>query len=299
MTETLTAEAATFPRICVRKPYYALRDLRIDEPGTATCELPVEQPVTGVVSPIGLGEAGRHMAILGLCAAASLAPDDARRYYLARRAEITWLHPKPAAAGGALTGRLTAALPTSRKATAAGLLRAGSVALAAFSLSYDVLKAPVFERMFSHMHHPDTGTETGTETGSSPYARGLELTSVNIGAQSITATVTASPADCAGHFPGYPALPVAVLGTAMVDATSRLIEATTHRPMMRWVPKGRLVFEAHRLIQAGTPVEIDARIVSSNGPRRTILVTASTGEETAASLSVNVVTVHPEMLRTP
>ncbi|WIX76003.1 hypothetical protein QRX50_31585 [Amycolatopsis carbonis] len=144
MTETLTAEAATFPRICVRKPYYALRGLRIDEPGTATCELPVEQLVTGVVSPIALGEAGRHMAILGLCAAASLAPDDARRE-------------------GALTGRVTAALPTSRKATAAGLLRAGGVALAAFSLSNDVLKAPVSERMFAHAQ-PDTGTETGSST---------------------------------------------------------------------------------------------------------------------------------------
>ncbi|WIX76006.1 hypothetical protein QRX50_31605 [Amycolatopsis carbonis] len=137
---------------------------------------------------------------------------------------------------------------------------------------------------------------TNCRCSTSPYAQGLELTSVNVGAQSLTATVTATPADCAGHFPGYPALPVAVLGTAMADATSRLIEATTHRPMMRWVPKGRLVFEAHRFVQAGTPVDIDARIVSSAGPRRTILVNASAGEQVAASLSINVVTVHPEML---
>src|SRR5690606_19506558 len=57
------------PRICVRPPYFALKDLQIeglDLHATATAE----SPAFGEVGPMPAAELGRHAAILGLSAAA-------------------------------------------------------------------------------------------------------------------------------------------------------------------------------------------------------------------------------------
>src|SRR5690606_13790459 len=73
-------------RICVRPPYFALTDLALaglDLHATALAESPAGLEV----GPMPAAELGRHAAIVGLSLAACSQADDARRYYLARRAE--------------------------------------------------------------------------------------------------------------------------------------------------------------------------------------------------------------------
>ena len=271
------------PRICVRKPYFALRNLRLNSSGSASCDIPVEQPVGSEVSPISLSESGRHMAILGLCAAASSAPDDERRYYLARRAKITWLHPTPSEAGGRLTGSVLSEFTSKRKAAAEGTLFADGVPLAGFELGYDVLTVPAFERMFSHAHRPDALTTTARN----PYRRPLEMTDVSTSTTSVTTLVKPTVPDCVGHFPGYPTLPVAVLGGVMTETASRLIEIVTDSPGVRWIPM-KTDLQAHKLVKAGIPVTAEARLIRLNQADLRIAVVAATEDGEIATVSLDI-----------
>src|SRR5260370_12037832 len=79
--------------ICVPRPYFALSDLRQITPGEVSADISAETDPMGQAVSIGIGEVGRHLAILGLCGAATVNPRSGRHFYLARTAHLQWLAP--------------------------------------------------------------------------------------------------------------------------------------------------------------------------------------------------------------
>jgi hypothetical protein len=189
-------------RVCVRPPYFALQDLSLTGRSLeATAR--AEAPSFGEIGPITAADLGRHAAILGLTHVAASQRDDARRYYLAQRAECAYL------AGGQTRGtpvRLASEVIEHTKracrvhveATAAGL------PLASFDLWYAILPESAFCRLFRSRARE-------TPSAPSPYGRLLQ-TEFDRGrdwAEQVVDPLSVSA--CVGHFDGYPALPVAVL----------------------------------------------------------------------------------------
>ena len=282
--------AEIYSRIGVRTPYYALRNLTIPSRGSATALLPPELPPARELTPLSLTDMSRHLSILGLCAVASTASSPQRRFYLARSATLTWhtthvLPPTTTPLPGRAVGRFTGA----RRATAQALLSTDSgIVLGHIGLTYQVLSEPVFARVFSHAHRPGLSHDDGRN----PFTQPLPLDNVTANGHTITATVTSHPQQTAGHFYDYPTLPAAVLGGAMCEAASLVLDSLTGSRVC-WTPITAR-FAAHVLPTANQTVTVTACPSDSPAPddAYAIDVTAAIGKTTVATLTL-VVRIHP------
>ncbi|MEU6643474.1 hypothetical protein ABZ863_13090 [Saccharomonospora sp. NPDC046836] len=283
MTNSQTRQINLYERICVRAPYFALQNLQHTAPGEATAAVPIELPPTRETSPISLAEKGRHLAILGLCAAASVAPNDQRRYYLARTASIRCTYPRTVLPSERLTAHAKGAFVSPREAAATTTLAAEDGAqIAKADFTYTVVGEPVFARAFAYAHRLDV---VPTSRGFNPYSRELPLTDIGGTAQDIRASLTPTVADCAGHFEAYPTLPVAVLGGCMVNLASHVVDTMTGEPNTRWVPH-RVDVDAQRLVAAGKTVYLSGRSVAVRDGVHEVEVQASSDGAQVAHLTV-------------
>lgn len=237
-------------RICVTPPYFALTDLRQTAPGTATATIPVETGTGRQATPIGLFEAARHLAVLGLSAASTVNPSPDRHYYLARSGVCRWLAPAtppgtpPATA---LRGHAEAVFSDPRHVTAhTRLTDLDGTDLATLTVAYDVLS----EKLFAHFFGPPG--HTGRQPGN-PYGRPLPLKNLSIGENTVSADIDTTPDLCAGHFDGYPGLPVAITATAMTTLIDHWVAHTD--PAARWRPRS-FDLKATELPWAGKTVTV-------------------------------------------
>lgn len=191
-------------RICVRPPYFALDQLGYrNQVFTATAtghsgHYPEYGPMQGA-------EISRHAAIAGLCAAALTQPDDQRRYYLAQEARYTGtLNRAPAGAPVRLTAELLSL--DKRQARAAITAESEGEPLAQVEVLYTVLTDSAFSRLFRSRHQPQFLSADIDVLASLP--RGIIQREGN----RLIRDIEQIPAEaCAGHFEGYPAMPVAIL----------------------------------------------------------------------------------------
>lgn len=248
------------PRICVSPPYYALGDLTVPVPGRATAAVPVRTPTGRQVPVINIAEAGRHLAILGLCAAATTNPAPGKHYYLAHRG-VGRMYPPAGARGGPpggqggellLQGSATARMSGRNRAVAeTELYDVDGGVVARLDMEYLVLSEPVFRRLMGLPTAPDA---TGP---GNPYAAPAPLTDVRVGRGTLTGTANlpVDPALCRGHFAGYPALPVSVAGYAAFSLFDRVLEAAAG-PDAAWQP-GTFRLRADHLAAAGQTCAVD------------------------------------------
>ncbi|MCP2266794.1 hypothetical protein ACFQHV_14015 [Promicromonospora thailandica] len=251
-----TSAPATYeeigPRICVTPPYYALGDLTVPVPGLALATVPVQTPTGRQVPVINIAEAGRHLAILGLCAAASTNPAPGRHYYLAHRGVGRMYPPSSGTAGsaGVLHGTATARMSGRNRAVAQTELRdAGGSLVARLDMEYLVMSEPVFRRLMGPATAPDAAGPAN------PFAAPAPLTGVAAGARGGTAELTVEPTLCRGHFTGHPALPVSVAGYATFALFDHVLEAAAG-PDARWQP-GSYRLRADHLAAAGRTCAVE------------------------------------------
>lgn len=236
------------PRICVTPPYYALRDLSSPAPGFATATVPVQTPTGRQATRINVAEAGRHLAILGLCAAATTNPRTTRHYYLAHRG-VGRMYP-PAGTPTTLHGTATARMARRNRAVAETELHDDDGNLVArLELEYLVMSVAVFGRLMG----PATGPDA-TEPAD-PYGLPAPLTDVAVDARSATAKLAVEASLCRGHFAGHPALPVSVAGYASFALFDHVLEAAAG-PGARWQP-GLYRLRADHLAAAGQTCVVD------------------------------------------
>ncbi|QNP68857.1 hypothetical protein IAG44_04910 [Streptomyces roseirectus] len=220
-------------RICVSPPYFALDGLHSPAPGTAVARFPVEMPTGRQAVPLGVAETGRHLAILGLCAAAGLVDGLGRRYYLAREAWATFAPPCewPAKMREA-EGEARAEFLTPRRAVAdTHVVGTGRIDLATMRVRYDVLTERVFRRFFSPPGHRTPSPPHN------PYRSPLPLRTVFCAPDSMTAELDVVPELCAGHFEGAPMLPVAFAAQALTALWDLLLDDLPETRERRWAPR--------------------------------------------------------------
>lgn len=236
------------PLICVTPPYYALRDLVSPAPGLAGATVPVQSPTGRQATLINVAEAGRHLAILGLCAAATANPRTARHYYLAHRG-VGRMYP-PVGTLTTLHGTATARMTGRNRAFAETELHDDDGNLVArLDLEYLVLSVPVFRRLMGSAAGPDANEPAN------PYGMPAPLTDVAADTRSATAKLAVEAAMCRGHFSGFPALPVSVAGYATFALFDHVLEAAAG-PDARWQP-GVYRLQADHLAAAGQTCAVD------------------------------------------
>jgi len=239
-------------KICVRRPYFALNDLFRDSSNRLNAGVPVETPCLNEVGPITAAEAGRHLAILGSCAAADANPANGKHYYLARKAifrrplhTCTDEHPEDlmATATGEMSGR--------RRASASMMLStAARQTVCTLSVEYHVLNERIFEKLNASKKQPN-----GTTAGN-PYAAPCPLDVTAIDSKSLSASLgKVRPEQCQGHFDNYPAMPIAILMSALTRASARLLSNVTGTPDTPYLVREAIV-QADRLGFAGRVVNL-------------------------------------------
>lgn len=218
-----------FARIDVLPPYYALRDVALDEHGDVTAQVSIEQPLGAEIGPISGAEAGRHLAIAGSVAAAFGNPAAGRHHYLATDAELRRAKKVPVDAtelvvrahGTILDERTAHAMVTA--ATADGR-RVCSLSCYYAIVEYDTL------RFFFGDHVQET---PAVETN--PFVELLEPQQVDIAGGHIELDLgTVDAASCAGHFDGLPAMPVAYLMSNVTAAAGRLLRKQSGDDQLRF-----------------------------------------------------------------
>lgn len=259
----------------VRAPYCALSDVRILEPGVATALVIPEQEVDLEVGPVAAAEAGRHLAILGSYACASSGgAREGRHYYLAEEAQLeaTDLVEESGLSGRAplrVLARVTSN-DKRRPRAACEIHTLSGARLYSLSVGYNVVPERVFQRLFA-AHRVDMRRERRGENGAAaaaavhrrnPYRRRLPLTIEHVDGRTVRAALPCVNAeDCSGHFPLYPAIPVAVLMEVFSNAAGALLRQGAMAPSLRYrvrraeIRASKLVFAGQGLVLSGETLE--------------------------------------------
>lgn len=266
-------------RICVRPPYLALASLRHHDEGTVSGFVRPEQPLGRERGPITGAEAGRHLAILGSCAAALANPRQERHYYLAVAAELRreLEDDVPVLPGEALAALATCGHVGKRDARAHAVLEArvgdGSRVATVYSLSvtYNVLTENVFGRLFRGRAIPE-----GPPAATSPYGRLVTPPVRERGPASlVSAPERVAVEQCRGHFEGYPALPVAVVMHKLAALAGQLLAERAGDPDVRFVVQHAVV-RASSLAWAGDAVTYRVEHLGDDGADALLLCHAAT-----------------------
>lgn len=226
---TPLTETEIFERIDVLPPYFALTDIQLHSDGSITAVAAIEQPLGAENGPVSAAEAGRHLAICGSIAAAWANPKVARFHYLATDAEIRRAKGKIPAKVDQLA--LTATATMIDKRTAHSMVTARTIegaAVCTLSCYYSVVGYNMMRKMYA-----ENCIET-PPAASNPYVELIEPASVDIAGGHVEVSLGAvSALNCAGHFEGLPAMPVAYLMSNVLSAASRLLRRNANDPDLR------------------------------------------------------------------
>ncbi|NMO18221.1 hypothetical protein HPC49_18245 [Pyxidicoccus fallax] len=294
----LTAQEL-YPRICVRDPYFALKDVTVMGQGEVVARIPVQQDPDAEAGPISLAESGRHLAILGSCASALVTPKDGQHFYLACGARGQWLRKEAMPRSTELLwGLAQAEFTGKRTATARTLLSLeDGTPLFRLEVDYNVLSAAAFTRLFGEARQEmrreprrDDGIQRTPEEWAklrtNPYSKPLALRDWRPDGESLNATLgPVTPEMCKGHFALHPVMPVAIVASGMTRVATTLLRRLEGAPWARCLAKD-VRLSADSLAFAGQTVVFGAQRRSVDGNDHTFTCQASVGERVVASLDV-------------
>ncbi len=207
-----------FCLIDVHEPYYALNDVTVSADNHfAVCRIESEQPLGKEVSPVTASEASRHMAILGSLCCAMANPVKQKHYYLANRGTYTRASNDAYWTGNELIATAECISFDKRKATVrACLLNHRYELICGIDVTYHVIHHAVFERLYINCYQQTLNFEF-----KNPYRIKSQLLDVQFSDLCATASLgEIRPENCLGHFPNFPAMPVAILLSALLDLTT-------------------------------------------------------------------------------
>ena len=244
-------------RISVSAPYFAFDDLTSPSDGVITATMAPSAPLLPEVGAVDASQVARHLAILGSCAAALTNPSDQRHHYLAVGATYARLGDPPTRpVADPMSVQATAHWVDKRTATASMTL-AGPAGkrLNRLDVTYAVMKPNMFRRL-----NPPVET---THQASDPSASGRgERTLIERARGIVMADCgPVTEAMCAGHFPGHPAAPVAVVMGQLVRTARDALCSHLGTEVAYRVEAGTV--EANRLAQPGQRLTMEAEHRSS------------------------------------
>ena len=279
LTETSTTLIdEALRRISVTPPYFALQELATTPTGLVTARVPSAPPSGPERGAIEAGQAARHLAILGSCAAALAREDDQKLHYLATKAHYSRTPGTPAPTGGEpLIAEAFATWIDKRTARALiTLSTAAGAELTRLDVTYAVIAPKVFERL----HQP-----SAFELPIPQVTHGLLDAPVLRTADGVRMVCGPVPAAlCAGHFPDYPAAPIAiVMGQLCKTAGYALAHELGIEARYR-IEEGDV--EATKLAMAGQQLVLDASYLMGLDEHHVLLGTARADGEVIGEVRV-------------
>ena len=236
-------------KICVTAPYEALEQLRQQGSELWAEASPV---ILGDEGPISTAELGRHLAILGSMAVATLHPDTGQHAYPVHTAEIELAEEGgPPVERVRLRARGLSCDPQRRSGSAeTELFDLSGRRLGSMRVGYHVIPMGMFRTLFSEKARfippgPDPYRQRELPRLLERGDRNLVMELGPVRAQS-----------CQGHFDDLPALPVSILGRhvfAAVAEAARCFDGQS-QPRLR---RARLL--THRFIWAGDTARLDVQ----------------------------------------
>jgi NADPH:quinone reductase-like Zn-dependent oxidoreductase/malonyl CoA-acyl carrier protein transacylase/NADP-dependent 3-hydroxy acid dehydrogenase YdfG/acyl carrier protein len=241
-------------RICVTPPYFDLHALRAEGEWLHAEARPTRLP--GQAGSLSAAEAARHLAILGSCVLREAMPEEGQIYFPVKEAVL--LPGGLVSSGGAETVRMQARVKEMRLADSIAVAATEAfdeegTRLCAFDITYHVIPAASFRALFAEHARPIL-----PGAPASPYEAHTPLPLAPVGAGGWQSCLPAvRPEDCAGHFDGFPALPVSIMARHALDAVfAAAADLSTHDGGFR-IAGGRCVTE--RFIWAGESVRFQAK----------------------------------------
>lgn len=243
--------------IDINPPYFAFDGLQKHSNGTVSAELPVQQPLGNEQGPISAAEASRHLAIMGVCSCALANPVKQRHYYLAYKGIYERVsEPKENAT---LYARAECISVDRKKAEALAFLEDEfGTTVIVLRVYYHVILDTTFERLYksNFQERPDFKL-------TNPYTIAHPLENEYFFENEVHASMGTVPAYfCAGHFPQYPALPVAILVYNLFRLSAvlldHLVEGQNTPCLIR-----QYEIEADNLAFAGSKVDLSVKYISS------------------------------------
>jgi 3-hydroxymyristoyl/3-hydroxydecanoyl-(acyl carrier protein) dehydratase len=292
--------AELYPRICVRDPYFALQDVTVVGRGEVVARVPVQLDPGAEASPIAIAEAGRHLAILGSCAASQVAPKDGQHYYLACAARGEWLHQGPLPHGTKMLWGAAQARFTGKRSVTARTVLSTTEGLPFFSLDvdYNVLTSAAFVRLFSdarvdmrqqpRAERPKLSAEEIARLRQNPYCQPLALRDFVRDGDCMKASLQVTANMCKGHFALHPVMPVAIVASGMTRVAGAMLGAHVGNAQARYMTR-KVNLRAESLAYAGQVVNFGAHRRESHGREHTFYCFAAVGERVVAELDITYV----------
>lgn len=263
VTSEVTARALS--RISVRPPYFGLGELETAGEGIVAARIGAAPPSAPEVGAMEAAQVARHLAILGSCAAALSRDDDKRHHYLATKAHFARLWNGPRSNEEPLRAEAVASWVDRR--TARALIKLSTEAghgLNMLDVEYTVLAPKVFERLHPPVDEaalaktsldqtsPDvTGVDGGSAASDLPFEVEQTGNGVLVRCGRIPRVL------CDGHFPNYPAAPVAiVMGQLCRAAGMGLVHHLGHEDFGYRIEEGHVT--AQKLATAGQELVLEA-----------------------------------------
>ncbi len=261
MKTTVITDEEIFKTNLIRKPYYAIQELTLID-NELRAVIPVEQPLGSEAGPITFAESARHLAILGSCVI-NMAKSDGDVSYLyaaleghQKRCSRTVLalgdHNK-------LYGFASGEMIDKRRARAKTRLiiaDSGELLYEAEVIFY-LIPEKIFTKKYVKLKQ---NTEINLDFN--PYQQIFPLEDLVIGKQELSFSLgKIKPEYCAGHFPNYPILPVAILGYYQSKAMSLLLDQIMGVSDSKYLIS-HAVLLAHDFAFAGTKLIFSAKLIS-------------------------------------
>ena len=249
--------------ISVRAPYCALEDVELDY-GALTATVRRSYPMKHEIGAIAAAEVGRHLAIAGAAAAATRNPLPGKHFYLARAARIERVADSLGQAGALSRFQVEASSEgvLKRRASAFAVLKQQQadrmVDLYRIRVEYDVIAPAIYKRMVRGLPAVDMAALDELDVFEVP------LTPLPDADGAIRAEMLVKPEYCFGHFPEYPAFPVAKLMHLLSNLAGDHLGALLERPGTGYVVE-RAEVAAERLPFAGSTVALRSRFAGQTG----------------------------------
>lgn len=273
--------AQMMQRIAVQRPYFAFDALYQDHTDDWDLwgDFTPEQPLGREVEPLAVAEAGRHLAILGSCAAALTQHSQARTYYFACAADWRrYDHPPLPPGPLPLQARARVQRRCERLVTVNTELLQGKQLIGQLQVVYQVLSVEAFDGIFARQRNDEVVAESP-----SPYTEEFPLVHLASSSEErIACSGEFSLQRCAGHFPGYPMWPVALVIYGLSQLNTRLLEQRLQRPV-RYTVVGAQV-QARKLVAATEQLTFNAQLLWLAGDEQScsMLSSASYGGQEIA-----------------
>ncbi|WP_107822830.1 hypothetical protein [Mangrovibacterium marinum] len=274
--------------IMVEEPYNILQDLEVQDDGSIRATVVNEYIDRDEGGPMGGGECGRHLAILGSIVLAHAYNHKKRHYYLAVHALLSRKSDQVFAAEELLlTAKPT--LMEKRKGTVYGeLLSADNEVIFTAEVEYLVMSPAVFTKFYGKYQ-----VDTPVHNGVSPYINRRHLSDITLNGERATGEFgIVQASECEGHFRNYPALPVALIGNLFGELGFALFKHNV--PGFKRIISPRTSIRAYRLAFTGEHVRFVGRI-SKYISDDTIQVTAEAkvGDEIVSNVEFELRGVNP------